>query len=49
MEYEATFVDGVMVRYDASRLRLAALRSVQHRVCMCVCVRVELGALFWGG
>lgn len=28
MEYEAEFVDGVMVRHDAAQLRLAALRCV---------------------
>lgn len=39
MEYEAKFVNGVMVRHDASHLRLAALRSAQYSVVfVCVCV-----------
>lgn len=35
MEYEAEFIDGVMVRHDASQLRLAALRCVGGRVGGC--------------
>ncbi|CAM9664667.1 unnamed protein product [Discosporangium mesarthrocarpum] len=38
MEYEAEFIEGTMVRYDPSHLRLAALRYQKKKPMKC-CVR----------